>query len=172
MTAGDPSQLYDLFLYSIRDIYGAENHLIRSFPKMKSWSGAKQLRLAIDQHYEITKGHIVRLLKVFEILDEKPVPIKSEAMHGILADGEHAIETTAGQTAVRDLAISLACQKIECHEMIVYKGLSNLATTLGHLEVASLFNQTFREEQESANILSGMTEILTNKAISGNQFVN
>jgi ferritin-like metal-binding protein YciE len=170
-TISNPSPLYEFFLYSIRKIYGAENHSVKTFPKMKSLASAKQLKLAIDQHYEITRGHVVRLVEVFGILGEKPVHIKCEAMGGLISDVDHAMENTANQTAVRDLAINFTCRKIDHHEMIVYRELSDLATTLDHMEVASLFNQTFREEQESATILSGMSEILTNKAISGNQFV-
>lgn len=165
------SQLYYFFLYSIRDIFWAENHIIKALLAMKNLAGAKQLELAIDQHIEITRGHAARLSQTFEILGEKPVAIKSEAMHGLISDMERAVENTEEDSAVRDLAISAALQKIEYHEMIVYRGLSDLATTLAYTSVASLFNQTFREEQESALILAGMSEILTNKAISGNQLV-
>lgn len=165
------SPLYDFFLYSLGEIYAAETHLVKALPKLKNVAGAKQLKLAIDQHLEITKGHVLRLVKAFEILEEKPVSTKCDAIQGLIADAERAIVNTSEETAVRDLAINFTCLKIEYHEMSVYKTLSDLATTLGHTDVASLFHQTFREEQESATILRGMSEILTNKAISGNQFV-
>lgn len=165
------SHLFDFFLYSVRDLYGAENHLVKKLPKFRLLATANQLRLAIDQHLDLTVGHVARLVDVFALIGEKPAAVKCEAMHGIISDFDVTISNTAHELAVRDLAINMACQKIESYEVIAYRGLSDLATILGFTEVASLLNQTFREEQESAGVLKGMSEVLTNKAISGNQLV-
>ncbi|MEI9920138.1 MAG: DUF892 family protein [Bacteroidota bacterium] len=162
----DSSQLAEFFLDSVKDIFWAENHLVKSLPKLKNAAKASQLKLAIDQHLEITRGHVARLVKMFEILGEKPISRRCEAMKGLILEGEQAIEETKEGTAVRDLAINFACLKVEYYEIIVYKGLSDLATRLGYTEVASLLNQTFKEEQESANTLGRMGEIFTGNAMT------
>lgn len=169
--SNNESHLFDFFLYSVRDMFGGENYLVKKLPRLKELATARQLKLAIDQHLELTIEHAARLIKVFALIGEKPAAVKCEAMHGFISDVGDAVANTEKETAVRDLAINFACQKIESYEMTTYKGLSDLATTLGFMEVASLLNQTYREEHESFVILKGMSEILTNKAISGNQFV-
>jgi ferritin-like metal-binding protein YciE len=58
--AAEPA-LMELFLDSIKDIYWAENHLVKSLPKMQEAATSSELAGAISEHLIQTKGHVSRL---------------------------------------------------------------------------------------------------------------
>jgi ferritin-like metal-binding protein YciE len=139
--------LKELFKDGISDLFWAENHLVKNLPKMISGATAPVLKSAIESHLTETTGHVTRLEKVFELLGEKPIAKKCDAMEGLSKEGESIIEETQAGTATRDVGIILACQKVEHYEIASYGGLFQLATTLGLTEIADLLEQTLAEEK-------------------------
>jgi len=152
------SALLELFVAEIKDIYWAEKHLVKALPKMKAAASSPELQAAIETHLEQTKEHVVRLEQVFEKLEEKPQAKKCEAMEGLIEEGEDIIEDTEDGSATRDVGIILAAQKVEHYEIAAYGGLTHLAKTLGHEEIADLLGQTLAEEKEADVLLSGIAE--------------
>jgi ferritin-like metal-binding protein YciE len=72
------------FVDEIKDIYWAEKKLVSTLPKIAKAAGAPELKDAINDHLEATREHVSRLEQVFELLGEKPVAKKCDAMEGIL----------------------------------------------------------------------------------------
>src|SRR6478735_4887624 len=55
----DPEDgLLKLFTDSIKDMYWAENHLVKALPKMAKATSTKTLQEAITNHWEQTKTHV------------------------------------------------------------------------------------------------------------------
>lgn len=160
--------LRELLIDGIMDLYWAENHLVKALPKMQSASTSKKLATAIEDHLQVTKGHVARLEQVFELLGQKALARKCDAIEGLTLEGEGTIEDTPEGTAARDLGVNMSCQKVEHYEMTAYLGLANLATALGYREVADILLQTLEEEQESADLLSEISEAITSQALSEN----
>ena len=155
----DPEDgLLKLFTDSIKDIYWAENHLVKALPKMAKAASAKTLSDAILNHLEQTKTHVDRLEQVFELLGKKSQAKKCDAMEGLTKEGEGVIEDTDSNTPARDLGIIMASQKVEHYEISSYKGLIKLAGKLGLNDAANILSQTLAEEQESDEILAGIAE--------------
>lgn len=150
--------LEDLFLDCIKDIYWAENHLVKSLPKMKKAAGAEKLQQAFTDHLEVTKGHVARLEQVFELLGKKKQAKKCDAMEGISIEGEGLIEETEAGTVARDVALILAAQKVEHYEISTYGGLAQLAKTLGKEDIAAILAQTLAEEKEADVLLTNIAE--------------
>lgn len=167
-TSSAKPDLLELLIAGIRDIYWAENHLVKALPKMKSASGSKALQKAIADHLEVTKGQVARLEQVFQLLGQKPLARKCDAMEGLTLEGEGVVEDTIEGTAARDLGINMSCQKVEHYEMATYMGLANLAVSLGYPEVAELLQETLSEEEESAELLSDLSESITGPGPSAN----
>lgn len=155
---GATDGLTKLFTDSIKDIYWAENHLVKSLPKMISAASSAALQEAITNHLEQTKTHVERLQQVFELLGKKPQAKKCDAMEGLTKEGEGVIEDTDSGTPARDLGIIMASQKVEHYEMSAYTGLSKLATRLGLTDVAGILSQTLAEEQQADEILAGIAD--------------
>ncbi|MBC7566346.1 MAG: ferritin-like domain-containing protein [Pedobacter sp.] len=150
--------LMTLFLDSIKDIYWAENHLVKALPKMQEAATSVELSGAIQEHLAQTKEHVARLEQVFELLGEKAQAKKCDAMEGISKEGESIVERTEAGTATRDVGIILASQKVEHYEIASYGGLVQLAITLGLTDVADLLAQTLAEEKDADTVLSEIAE--------------
>jgi len=152
------SPLHELFADGIRDLYWAENHLVKALPKMISAATAPALVSAIESHLEETKTHVSRLEQIFELLGEKAIAKKCDAMEGLTKEGEGIVEETEPGTATRDVGIILASQKVEHYEIASYGGLVQLATTLGLTDVADILAQTLAEEKNADTKLSDVAE--------------
>jgi len=147
------SELRDLFIDSLKDIYWAENALVGALPKMAANATAAALATAITEHLAVTKNQITRLEKVFELIGEKAEGKKCEAMAGLLKEGDGILEETM-PGAVRDAGIIAASQKIEHYEIATYGTLTAFAKTLGENDAAKLLTQTLAEEKEADCILN------------------
>ncbi|AMR32236.1 rubrerythrin family protein [Mucilaginibacter sp. PAMC 26640] len=150
--------LLELFKDGIMDIYWAENHLVKTLPKMIAAATSSKLKTTITDHLEQTKGHVERLEKVFSLLGEEPLAKKCDAMEGLTKEGSGIVESTEQGTATRDVGIILASQKVEHYEIATYGGLTQLAKTLGLDDVAELLYQTLTEEKTADELLTEVAE--------------
>lgn len=147
------TELKELFVDSLKDIYWAENALVGALPKMAANASSPGLASAILEHLDITEFQVDRLKQVFDLLGEKAEAKKCEAMAGLLKEGDSILEeTTPGP--VRDAGIIAASQKIEHYEIATYGTLVAFAKTLGENDAAKLLTQTLAEEKEADCILN------------------
>ena len=147
------SELKDLFIDSLKDIYWAENALVSALPKMADNATSPVLAGAILEHLAVTKNHVARLETIFDLIGEKVEGKKCEAMAGLLKEGESILQETE-PGAVRDAGIIAASQKIEHYEIASYGTLTAFAKTLGENDAAKLLTQTLAEEKEADCILN------------------
>jgi len=159
--------LEEFFVDEIKDIYWAEKHLIKTLPKMKKAATTPELQQAFADHLEVTREHVTRLEEVFELLGEKAVAKKCDAMEGITKEGESIIEDTEEGTATRDVGLILAGQKVEHYEISTYGGLAQLARTLNHEDVAEILEKTLSEEKEADKLLTSVAENSVNYEAAG-----
>lgn len=140
--------LRELFVDSLKDIYWAEKALTKALPKMAKNATSQNLITAINDHLAVTEQQVTRLEQVFQLVGEKAVAKKCDAMEGLLKEGEGIIEETE-PGAVRDAGIIAASQKVEHYEIATYGTLAAFAKTLGEDEAMSLLVQTLEEEKEA-----------------------
>lgn len=140
--------LRDLFNDGLKDIYWAEKALTKALPKMAKNATTPNLVEAINSHLEETKNQVTRLEKVFEMVGQKAVAKKCDAMEGLIREGEGIMEET-DPGAVRDAGIIAAAQKIEHYEIASYGTLAAFARILNEDDAAALLKQTLVEEKEA-----------------------
>lgn len=151
--------MLDKFFYDeLKDIYWAEKHLTKVLPRMSKAATSEELSSALDEHLEVTEGHIERLEQVFEILGKKAQAKKCEAMDGITKEGASVVEETEDGSSTRDVGIIISCQKVEHYEMAAYGGLTQLAKTMGLTEIADILGQTLEEEKQADETLTSIAE--------------
>ncbi len=153
--------LAKLFTDGIKDIYWAENALVKALPKMASAAASVDLKKAIENHLQQTKNHVSRLEQVFELLGKKKQAKKCDAMEGLTKEGEGIIECTDAGTPARDLGIIMASRKVEHYEIASYSGLSALAGSLNHTDIVGLLEETLAEEKDSDQILTEIASKLS-----------
>ncbi len=152
------SMLLELFTDEVKDIYWAEKHLVKALPKMQKAATTPELQNAFETHLEQTKVHVTRLEKVFELLEEKAVAKKCDAMAGLVEEAASVIEDTEEGTATRDVGLIIAAQKVEHYEIASYGSLVTLAKTLGRKDLAEILAQTLNEEEKTDELLTEIAE--------------
>lgn len=157
------SDFYKFFVEELKDLYWAENALLKDLPKMESAATSKELAESFAKHAEETRQHIKRLEKIFEHLGEKAEGVKCEAMEGILKEGKSIIEDTTKDTMTRDAGLVLAAQKVEHYEIATYGTLKVFAAHMGQKEVEMLLAETLDNEKATNGTLTGLAERFINK---------
>jgi len=152
-------EMLEKFMHdSLKDIYWAEKHLTKAIPKMIKAATNEKLISALEEHLEVTEEHVSRLEEVFELFGKKAQAKKCEAMEGLTKEAESIIEETEEGTSTRDVGIIMAAQKVEHYEIATYGGLTQLAKTMGLMEIANLLGQTLAEEKEADEGLTSIAE--------------
>jgi ferritin-like metal-binding protein YciE len=151
------NSLQDLFIYELNDLYSAEQQLVSALPKMARAATSTELRDAFNMHLEQTRNHVTRLNQIFTKLGTPVSGEECEAMRGLIAEGEHMIETR-GDTAVKDAALIGAAQRVEHYEMAGYGTARTYAEILGYGEAARLLQETLDEEGKTDKKLTKLAE--------------
>ena len=154
--------LENFFIDQLKDIYYAEQQLLKALNEMKSASTTEELEEAFEHHHSQTQKQIKRLDKVFQLLKEKPEGKKCEAMDGLIKEAKTIINETKEGTMTRDAALIIAAQKVEHYEIATYGGLVQLAITLGKNRAASLLDKTLQEEEDTDRHLTDIAESYIN----------
>src|ERR1700759_226966 len=158
------SALKELFVDELKDIYWAEKHLASALPKMIKGATSDDLKETITNHLEETKNHVSRLENVFQSIGEKAAAKKCLAMEGLLKEASELLEDTEKGTAVRDVAIISAAQKVENYDIASYGTLRPLSGTLGFSKPQSLLDETLAEEKNADSLLTQVAENYVNEA--------
>lgn len=140
--------LQELYVEQLKDIYDAENQLMKALPKMAKEATNDELKAAFEQHLEQTEEHIARLDRIFEELGEKSKGHKCKAMAGLVEEGKELMGEDADED-VMDAGLICAAQKIEHYEIATYGCLRTYAEMLGFDEQADLLQETLDEEKDT-----------------------
>jgi ferritin-like metal-binding protein YciE len=157
------NNLNDVLVEQLGDLYSAERQLVEALPKMAGAASTQELRTAIEQHLDETRGHVQRIEQAFSQLGITPPTEECEAMKGLIKEGEKVIQAQ-GQPAAKDAALIAAAQRVEHYEIAAYGTARTLANELDQSEVASLMNDTLDEESAADEKL---TTIATGGLLSG-----
>jgi ferritin-like metal-binding protein YciE len=153
--------LEKLYISELRDLYSAENQLLKALPKMAKGASSPDLKDAFQKHLEQTKGHVERLEELFEQLDESPKGKTCQAMKGLIEEGSEILKEE-GEESVLDAGMIVAAQKVEHYEIASYGSVRTFANLLGQDEAARLLQSTLDEESETNEILNRLAETVVN----------
>jgi len=140
------NSLEDLFHQELKDLYSAENQLVKALPKMAKAATNEKLKAGFTKHLQETKGHVERLDQIAEKLGIKLSGHKCKAMEGLVEEGAEMIGEDADDS-VRDAGLIGAAQRVEHYEIAGYGTARTLASHLGHDDAADLLEQTLEEEK-------------------------
>jgi ferritin-like metal-binding protein YciE len=152
-----------LFVHTLKDIYFAENAIVKALPKMIKAAKHAELKKAFDEHLSQTKGQIERLDQIFKIVGVKAEGVPCEAIKGILKEGDEVAEEFSGSKAL-DAGLIGAAQAVEHYEIARYGALRTWAEELEMTDVAELLQATLSEEEETDQLLSVLAEKKVNTA--------
>jgi len=153
--------LKTLYIDELRDLYNAENQLLKALPKMAKAASSEELKDAFEKHLEQTKTHVERLEEVFEDIGEKPKSKTCKAMKGLIEEGSEILQEE-GEESVIDAGIIIAAQKVEHYEIASYGSVRTFAQLLGKDRSAELLQTTLDEESEANELLNNLAEDIVN----------
>lgn len=156
--------LTNVLVDELRDMYSAENQLVKALPKLAKGTRNIQLKGLFTAHLEETKEQVLRLKKVFEILEEKPTGEHCNGMEGVIEEGADALEKDE-EGASFDSGIVGAALRTEHYEIAGYTVAIAMADTLGLKDISVLLTKSLNEEQKAAEkILAAARPILQESA--------
>jgi ferritin-like metal-binding protein YciE len=156
--------LKELYIDELKDIYNAENQLVKALPKMAKAASSEELRTGFEEHLEQTRGHVQRLEQIFKGLGEKPSGKKCKGMEGLVAEGQEMMGEHF-EDDVMDAALISAAQRVEHYEIAAYGTVRTYAELLGEDTAVQLLEQTLEEEKETDQKLTDMASEINVKAM-------
>src|SRR5687767_872638 len=82
------SEVQELLVEELRDLYDAEKQLVKALPKMAKAASNSELRQAFTEHLEVTRNQVSRLEQAFELLGERAKSKPCKAMKGLVEEGQ------------------------------------------------------------------------------------
>jgi ferritin-like metal-binding protein YciE len=159
------NRLMELYVEELRDIYDAENQLVKALPEMAKAATSEELRNGFEEHLEQTKEHVQRLEQIFGDLDEKAKGKKCKGMQGLVAEGKEVIGEDF-EDDVKDAALISAAQRVEHYEIAAYGTVRTYAELLGQESAVSLLEKTLQEEKATDQKLTELAEDINVEAAS------
>ena len=155
----------ELFIDELKDIYSAEKQAVKAFPRLTKAVQSDELKQAMQDHLEQTKGQVERLDRIFEILEKRSSGKTCEGMKGLVTEAQSQLEEIE-KGPVLDCAIIGALQRIEHYEIAAYGTVATLAEAMGQDEVKELLGETLEEEKETDVRLTEVAQSVNSEALS------
>lgn len=155
----------ELFVDELKDIYSAEKQAVKAYPRLTKAVQSDDLKQAMQEHLEQTKGQIERLDRIFEILEKRSSGKTCEGMKGLIEEAQSQLEEIE-KGPVLDCAIIGALQRVEHYEIAAYGTVATLAEAMGQEEVKELLGETLEEEKETDERLTQVAQSVNSEALS------
>jgi ferritin-like metal-binding protein YciE len=151
--------LHDLMIEELKDVYDAEQQIIKALPKMAKAATSPELQAAFQQHLEQTEAQADRLERAFEMLGKRPSTKTCKGMKGLIAEGEEMISEHE-KSPLLDAGLVGAAQRVEHYEIAAYGTICAMADAMGHDDVSQLLHQTLEEEKQTDQQLTMVGEAI------------
>lgn len=135
-----------LFEDELKEIYRAENTLLKALPMMIENTTCSQLIDALTSHLTETKEQVAHLEEVFLTFGKKAAAEKCEAISAVIKEAETIINDCE-EGATRDAGIISAAEKIEHYEIETYGTLRQFSDLHGMPEAIRLLKAHFEKEK-------------------------
>jgi ferritin-like metal-binding protein YciE len=149
--------LRDLYVEEIKDLYSAENQILKALPRMIKAATHPQLKKAFTKHEKQTREHVKRLERICKELGEKPTGKKCVGMEGLLEEGKELIKEKP-EKEVLDAGLITAAQHVEHYEMAGYGTCRTWASLLGYDRQVQWLQATLDEEKQTDVDLTVLAE--------------
>jgi ferritin-like metal-binding protein YciE len=157
----DIKTMDDLFVHTLRDIYYAENQILKALPEMIEKAADGQLKQAFQMHLGETKNHVTRVEQVFKMHGVDAKGVDCPAIDGIIEEANE-IAGEVKDKEVLDAALVAAAQAVEHYEITRYGTLVAWAKQLGRNDCASVLQKNLDEEKGADKKLTQIAEAKLN----------
>ena len=158
------TNLRDLYVDQLRDLYSAEQQILVALPKMIGAASDPELRQKFEKHQVETARQVDRLMEIFDDLGESPAGHHCRGMEGLILEGEEVLQRRGSiPPDVLDAALICSAQRVEHYEMAGYGCVRTFADMLGLDRQSKLLQQTLDEEGHADHVLTDVAEAHVNR---------
>jgi ferritin-like metal-binding protein YciE len=154
--------LQDLLVDQLKDLYSAENQLVKALPRMAKAASNPDLKAGFQEHLEQTRGQVTRLEAICEQLGVTPRGKKCAAMEGLVEESKELMGEDA-EPGVLDAGLIAAAQKVEHYEIASYVSARAWAERLGLDSAVQLLRETLDEEKATDEKLTRLALAAVNE---------
>jgi ferritin-like metal-binding protein YciE len=157
--------LQTILIDELRDLYSAENQLVKALPKMAKGASNPELKNLFTEHLEETKGQVERLKQIFQQLGKKPTGVLCMGMEGLVKEGQEQLESDE-EGAAKDVCIAGAALRVEHYEIAGYTAAIGIAKALSEKDIVALLTESLDEEKEAGKKVLAQSKPLLSEAAS------
>jgi len=161
MPMNDPREL---FLHELKDVYFAENALVKALPEMISEASDKELSQGLDHHLSETRQQVKNLEKVFKALGEKAEGERCPGIEGIKAEHDEFMKKERPSAEICDMFLTGAAARTEHYEIAAYNGLVTMARGLGEADCATLLDENLKQEKAALQLVESIGKRMAKSA--------
>ena len=151
------TNLEQLLEDELKDIYSAENQILKALPAMAEAAESKDLRASFEKHLEQTQTHVQRIEEISRDLKIEPSGKTCAGMGGLIKEGEEIIQSDM-EPEPKQAALIGAAQRVEHYEIAAYGTARAHAKQLGYVKAYEVLTQTLNEEKETDQKLTQFAE--------------
>ena len=155
--------LREILIDELRDLYSAENQLIKQLPKTAKAVESAELKQIFLNHLDETKNQAERLKQIFGMLGKKPTGKHCKGMEGAIDEVKEALEEDE-DGALYDTGVIGGAARVEHYEIAGYSCAIAMAKQLGESEIVSLLTQSLSEEVATGKSIMGLAKSILKEA--------
>jgi Uncharacterized protein conserved in bacteria len=151
------TNLEQLLEDELKDIYSAENQLLKALPQMAHSAESRDLRASLENHLQQTQTHVQRIEEICRDLKIEPSGKTCAGMGGLIKEGEEVMESDMASEP-KQAALIGAAQRVEHYEIAAYGTARAHAKQLGYVKAFEVLTQTLNEEKDADQKLTHLAE--------------
>jgi ferritin-like metal-binding protein YciE len=136
---------------------------VKALPKLAKGANDSMLAQLFTDHLEETKGQVLRLKNVFELLGERPTGEHCSGMEGVIEEGSDALEKGT-EDASFDSGLIGAALRTEHYEIAGYEACIAMAKALNETEIAAILTANLDEELAAAEKVTSAGQAILKQA--------
>ncbi|MDB4916230.1 MAG: hypothetical protein JWM95_3874 [Gemmatimonadetes bacterium] len=149
--------LRDLYVDELKDLFSAENQILKALPRMIRAATHKELKKGFMKHEKQTREHVRRLERICKELGVSPRGKKCVGMEGVIEECKELISEKP-EKDVLDAGLITCAQHVEHYEMAGYGTVRTWARAMGYENQARMLQMTLDEEQQTDLDLTALAE--------------
>jgi ferritin-like metal-binding protein YciE len=149
--------LRELYVEELKDLWSAENQILKGLPRMIKAASHPQLKRAFTKHEAQTRQQVKRLERICKDLGESPRGKKCVGMEGLIQEAKELLSDKP-EPNVLDAGLISAAQHVEHYEMAGYGTVRTWAKLLGFEDHVALLQQTLDEATGTDQLLTDSAE--------------
>ena len=157
------STAHDLFEAELKDMYDAEQRLVKALDKISLKLTNQELKQGLEDHRQETVQQIERLENVFEAAKIAPQRETCHGIQGLIKEFDHFVEQEDPEPNALDAYTTGAQLKVEHYEIVSYAMLIKLARQCGFDDsVIGPLGENLNEELQASQLLEDISgKVLT-----------